>query len=94
MKGRMTAPSQIIQRAERVKIYGELLQVNKKVQLYIDLCYINRMIFLITRSDEINYITIDNIKKKTKGEIIKTLLKIKRIYSSRQFIITDVYADK
>ena len=75
-----------------MEVPRELLQVHKKVKLYIDLCYINRIVFLITRSDEINYITIYNIKK-TKGEIIKTLLKIKIIHSSRQFIITDVYAD-
>ena len=71
IKGRMTAPSQIVQRAETVEVHREILQVHKKVQLYIDLCYINIMIFLITRSDEISYITIDNINKKPKVKSLK-----------------------
>ena len=33
IKGRMTAPPQIVQRIERVEVHRELLQVHKKVQL-------------------------------------------------------------
>ena len=51
------------------------------------------MIFMVTISCNIQYITIDPLKNKTKGHIIKTLNKIKKIYSSKRFIITNVYAD-
>ena len=92
-KGRMTAPPQMSHRSQHLEIPRELLHIHKKLQLYIDLLYINKMNFFIARSDGVNYINIVHLPNKYKITIINCLQNIIKIYTSRKFIISDVYGD-
>ena len=67
----MTAPPQTAHRAQHIEVPMELLDIHKKIQLYIDLCYINKMIFFITRSDSVNYITMAHLQKNPKRILLK-----------------------
>ena len=51
------------------------------------------MTFFISRSDSINCITEEHIKNKKKSSLIKSLHKIIKQYTSRNFVITDIYGD-
>ena len=92
-KGRMTAPPQMSHRSQHIEIPKELLHIHKKLQLYIDLCYINKMNFFIARSGSVNYINIVHLPNKYKTTIINCLKNIIKIYTSRKFVISDIYGD-
>ena len=84
LKGCMTSPSQIQHTAVTTTIPRELKHIYKKIQLYVDLCYINKLVFIVTRSDTIDFITMDFMENKTKDTIIKFLLRIKKkVYIKR-----------
>ena len=51
------------------------------------------MAFLVSVSDNIQYISIYHLERKTKGNIIKTLNKIKQTYNAKNFVISDIYAN-
>ena len=48
---------------------------------------------MVTISVNINYITMNFLKNKLKGEIIKVLFNVRKIYQSRGFDITNIYGD-
>ena len=48
---------------------------------------------MVTISGNINYITMNYLKNKSKGEIIKVLPNVIKIYQSRGFDITNIYGD-
>jgi len=93
LRGRMTAPPQSRHTAITQDIPKELRSIHKKIQLYVDLCYINKVAFLVTRSDSVNFITIDPLENKGRVSIIRILQNIIQLYSTRGFIISDLFGD-
>lgn len=93
LKGCMTYLSQIQHTAVTMNIPRELKHIHKKIQLYVDLCYINKLVFIVTRSDTVDFITMDFMENNTKDTMITFLLRIKKRYTSRGFIIPDMFSD-
>ena len=93
LQGKMTAPTQAIHNAQTTNVPAEFMDIHKHVHLYVDICYINKLAFLVTRSGNINFITMNHLKNKTKEIICKMLLKVKNLYTTRGFEISHVYAD-
>ena len=73
---RTVGPKQVSHREKTIDIPSQIYDIHKHLHLFIDICYINKMIFMVTISCNIQYITIDPLENKTKGHIIKTLNKI------------------
>ena len=44
-------------------------------------------------NEDLNFVTIDYLKSRTKGLITKALSKVIIMYLTRGFILTDIYAD-
>ena len=78
--GRMTAPSPTAHPVVTIYILYELNSIYKHLQLYIDICYINKMVFMVTRTDSVNYITIDYMENKKKKTIITHIIRIIDLY--------------
>ena len=68
-----------------------------RLKLYIDLIYVNGNVFLHTKAkdlnEDLNFVTIDYLKSRTKGLITKALSKVIIMYLTQGFILTDIYAD-
>ena len=93
LRGRMTSPAPVQHNNHQISIPNELKNIHRNICLYIDICYINKIVFLVTRSDHINYITADPLPNRKHEHITKVLSKHMRMYSTRGFRITNVYAD-
>ena len=89
----MTAPKQSSHFNENANIPDDIYKTHKRVHLYIDICYINKLAFMVTISKNINFISINYIKNKSKKEIIKCISNIINIYEARGFEVTDIYGD-
>ena len=92
LQGRTTAPSQI-QFQYTTSIPDEVKAKHLKTKLYIDLCYINSIPFLVTRSENINFITVNMLSDRKSTTLIKHVKNIQKLYTNRSFIITDIFAD-
>ena len=44
-------------------------------------------------NEDLNFVTIEYLKSRTKGSITKALSKVIIMYLTRGFILTDIYAD-
>ena len=93
LKGRMTAPSPTSHTTTTLDVPAELRTIHKKVKLYIDLFYVNSLIFLAVKSDDINYLSIDHMKNRKATTILKHLENIIKKYTTRGFIVTDIFGD-
>jgi len=93
LKGRMTAPSQVSHKISTSSVPEELKQIHKNIKLFSDLFYVNGICFLVVKSDSINYLSITHMESKKVATIIKYLNDIIKKYTSRGFIITDIFAD-
>ena len=93
LKGTMIYPSQVTHRNRSISIPIEILQKNKNLRLFCDICFVNGLPFLVTRTDIVEFITIHHMANRKKKEILLYLKNISKIYFSRGFIVTDMYAD-
>ena len=93
LKGRMTAPTQVSHRIATSSVPDELKNTHKNVQLFTDFFFVNGLCFLVVISDIITYLSITHMENKKSPTIIKHLNDIITKYRSRNFIITDVFAD-
>ena len=87
---RKTPPTQKI---EKVPLPPPLLKNHKDVVLLIDIFYVNGHAFLHTKSEKINFLTVEYLPTKNAATIIGSILDTKRIYNARHFEINHIKAD-
>ena len=66
LQGRTVAPKQVSHRAKGVIVPRQIYNANKRIHLFIDICYINKLAFLVSISDNIQYILMQYLESKTK----------------------------
>lgn len=71
-----------------VEIPEDILKKNKKVVVAVDIMYMNEILFLITISRTIKYITGEVLKNRSTGTLLEGLLKVFSLYQSRGFEVT------
>ncbi len=71
----------------------ELRTIHQRVKLYIDIFYVNGLVFLTTISDNLYYVTIDNIKDRKASTLIKYINRAVKKYTIRGFTVTDIFGD-
>ena len=90
LRGKMVAPKQRKRYNKQIPLPSN---VKKDVMLYIDILYVNGNPFLHAKSKDINYISIERLKDRELSTLIEKVEKVFKMYTSRGFYITDVYAD-
>ena len=97
LRGKMVSPSQRRNKTAQIPLPHNLSTEQSRLRLYIDLIYVNGNVFLHTKAkdvnDDLNFVTIDYLKSRTKSSLTKALSKIVIMYLTRGFILTDIYAD-
>ena len=97
LRGKMVAPSQNPNRSVQVPLPNNLSKEQSRLQLYIDLIYVNGNVFLHTKAkdlnDNLNFVTIDYLKNRTKGSISKALSRVVIMFLTRGFVLTDINGD-
>ena len=93
LKGKTTAATMTRDKSQQVMLQDIPELKERMVKLYIDIFYVNGIIFLHTKSKNLNYITIQKLDRRTTSEIKKKLKYVIMKYLSRGITITDVFAD-
>ena len=93
LKGKTTRKKPIPVIKDYVDIPTELKQVHKDVELCVDIMYIHNIMFLVTVSRKIKYVTIDPIPSRKKSDVIVAFDNVFRIYNQGNFQIKIVHAD-
>ena len=65
----------------------------RDVILSIDIFYVNGHLFYLSKSKNINYISVKRLKRKGAPEITKCLRKDCDRYVARDFEVTDIHGD-
>ena len=76
-----------------MKIPDEIKMKHLKTKLYMDICYINKLPFLITKSENINVLTIDMLKNKKSETLIERIKMTITEYTKRGFTVTNIFTD-
>lgn len=92
LQGRKTAPSQI-QFEYTTSVPDEMRLKHLKTKLYIDICYINKIHSLVTKSKNINFLTMNLLQDRKAETIIKHMKNILNAYNKKSFIVTDIFGD-
>ena len=93
LKGKTTRKKPIPVIKDYVDILTELKQLHKDVELCVDIIYIHNIVFLVTVSRKIKYVTIDPIPTRKKSDVIVTFDNVFRIYNQGNFQIKIIHAD-
>ena len=93
LKGKMTraAPPQV--KIEKIPIPAPILEFHKNVTLLVDIFYVNGLMFLHTKSEKLNFLTVELIDTKDTDNIKGGLLDVMHQYGARQLQIGDIRGD-
>ena len=71
----------------------QIAQNHKHVQIHIDFFYVNKMHFLHTKSEKINFLSVELCNRRNADQIIDAINRVRQIYQHRGFRVTDIHAD-
>ena len=78
---------------KRVPIPAPILNEHRNIDLHVDFFFVNRLAFLHTKSEKVNFITVQYCKSRSVTEIKKGLTIVMDVYKARGFNIASVHAD-
>ena len=90
LRGKKTAPRATRHDTQQLSLPAG---VDRRIKLYIDIFYVNGNTFFHAKAKPVDFITIQKLNDRRRNTIKKTIERIKIIYSSRGFLITDVFAN-
>ena len=88
---RPTPPS--VGKIQRIPLPLPIKIHHSEVQLHIDFFFVNRIPFLHTKSEKLNFLTVERMKTRTKEAIIDSLKEVMKLYSHRGFKVTNIHGD-
>ena len=93
LKGKAVRTKPIPVINDYVEIPKELKEIHKNIELCVDIMYIQGIMFLVTISRKIKFITIQSIETRKKSDLIKAFDNVFRIYNTANFRIAIIYAN-
>ena len=76
-----------------VPVPPEILKLHKHLNLAIDIMFVNKIPFLLTRSWQLKFGTVEPLVNHQEPTVRDTLTSMLRMYHHRGFIIDNIYAD-
>ena len=77
----------------RVSIPPSILTHHRNVTLHVDFFFVNKLPFLHTKSDDINFLTIQSGTTRSKSAILEGISKVITTYQVRGFKVVMVHGD-
>ena len=94
LEGKMTRPkSKSFGKIERIPLPLPIKENYSDIQMHIDFFFVNRIPFLHTKSEKLNFLTVERMKNRTKSAIIGSLTETIRMYKHRGFDVTTMHGD-
>ena len=93
LKGKMTRSPNSRERIPRVSIPPSILTYHRKVKLHVDFFFVNKLPFLHTKSEDLNFLTVQSGQTRSKAAILEGISKVIEIYHSRGFKVVAVHGD-
>ena len=94
LKGKMCRRSPIRHpRRTKMRLPLEFLRQHKDLNLFVDIFFVNGSPFFLSKSGNINYISVSFLKSRKASEILEAIKKHINKYQTRGFHITDVHGD-
>jgi hypothetical protein len=91
--GKMTRPTPLSHRFEKVPLPLPIATHHKNLQLYVDFFFVNGYPFLTTKSGKINFITATPVTSRSITNIKNALDNVIDMYEARGFNITTLHGD-
>ena len=94
LKGKMVRTSPLRHNRNEVRpVFDMIGEKYRDVHIFLDMFYVNRNIFLHTKSENINYRSVQSLETRKTTEIAKGMSIVKRKYEKRGFKIMRWHAD-
>jgi hypothetical protein len=85
LRGKTVRKTQDAAMADYVAIPKEIIDLNKKITLAADILFVNGMPFVASLSRKIKFVTLEYVSSRSEPNLIKSLLKIVKLYKARVF---------
>ena len=93
LKGKMTRPSPKYKPPTLAILPPHIKQHHSNIELYVDFFYVNQLPFLHTKSRHVNFLTVQQLKSRSKNEIIAGIKEVIKMYTTRGFSISTIHGD-
>ena len=94
LEGKMVRPKpQVFGKIKRCPLPPPILKNYPDIQIHVDFFFVNRMPFLHTKSDKLNFLTVERMKNRTKAAIIGSITDAINIYKLRGFQVSFMHGD-
>ena len=93
LKGKMTRSSPKYKPPTLAILPPHIKQHHSNIELYVDFLFVNKLPFLHTKSRHINFLTIQQLKSRSKNEIIAGIKEVVKMYTARGFRINTIHGD-
>ncbi len=87
LRGKTTRTKPDCVRVEYEQIPWEFVQLHKYVTLMVDVMFVNGSSFLVTSSQGLSLVTIENLPSRTAKRLVHILERVFRIYTTAGFVI-------
>ena len=93
LQGKMTRTTPVTKTTSTTPVSPLILQHHQNIDLYCDFLFVNKLLFLHTKSKNINFLSIQSCKNRTSNTVINGLLYVKSKYVNRGFTLSHMHAD-
>ena len=88
LQGKMTRSTPKTTQIHPLPLPLEILQHNNSLRMAMDIFFVNKLPFLLTKSRNVNFLSVQPLRTRTLSEIVSGLKAVKHKYLSRGFEIT------
>ena len=94
IEGTMICPkSRVFGKAQQIPLPLPISKNYKDVQIHVDFFFVNSLPFLHTKSEKLNFLTVERMHNRTKSAIIGSILDTISLYKHRGFDVTYMHGD-
>ena len=93
LQGKMIRSPNAKERVPRVSIPPAILTYHRNVILHVDFFFVNKLPFLHTKSEGINFLTVQTGNSRSKKAIVGGLTEVIKIYHTRGFKVRTIHGD-
>ena len=77
----------------RVPLLLRIIEAHNNLYLHIDFFFVQGFLLLLTKSGNVDFISVQNVPSRMKGEIKKGLATANKVHKTEGLIITDYHGD-
>ena len=94
LEGKMTRPkANIFGKIKRTPLYFPLKDQCQDIQIHVDFFFVQKIPFLHTKSEKLNFLTVERMRARTKSAIIGSINDTLNLYRMRGMTVTFMHGD-